>query len=181
MHALIVGARGVGKSTLIHRVLSELGRPLFGFETKKESAMEASALGDPIYIYDVGEEHRQAPENLVGYCKNQHATAITEAFDRYADKLMRPIPCGAIVKLDEIGFLEAKAQRFCDAILALLDGSTPVIAAVKDKDIPFLGQVRNHPGAKCFYITQENRDALYEEVLDFMKRQIEEMIRREEH
>ena len=176
MHALIVGGRGVGKSTLIRRVLSELGRPLFGFETKKESALEDPVLGDPIYIYDAGAERRQTPENLVGYCKNRHATSITEAFDRYADKLMRSVPHGAIIELDEIGFLEAKAQRFCDAILALLDGSTPMIAAVKDKDIPFLAQVRSHPNAKCFYITPENRDALYEEVLSFMKRQVEEFI-----
>ena len=178
MHALIVGPKGVGKSTLIGRVLSELGRPLFGFETKKESAMENPVLGDPIYIYDAGAEHQQTPENLVGYCKNRHATPITEAFDRYADKLMRPIPNGAIIKLDEIGFLEAKAQKFCNAILSLLDGSTPMIAAVKDKDVPFLAQVRNHPNAKCFYITPENRDALYEEVLTFMKRQVEEFTRR---
>ena len=43
MHALIVGDRGVGKSTLIRRVLAELNRPLFGYETKKEEQLE-----DPI-------------------------------------------------------------------------------------------------------------------------------------
>lgn len=173
MHALIVGPKGVGKSTLIARVLRELGRPLFGFETKKESALQDPVLGEPIYIYDADAAHRQAPENLVGYCRNRHATPMTEAFDRYAERLMRPTPHGAIIKLDEVGFLEVGAERFCRAILSLLDGGTPVIAAVKDKDIPFLEQVRSHPNAKCFYITQENREALYEEVLGFMKRQIE--------
>ena len=39
MHALIVGDRGVGKSTLIRRVLAELNRPLFGYETKKEEQL----------------------------------------------------------------------------------------------------------------------------------------------
>ena len=181
MHALIVGPRGVGKSTLIRRVLQALERPLFGFETKKESAITDPVLGDPIYIYDAGVTHQQTPENLVGYCKNKHATTIIEAFDRYAGKLTLPVPHGAIIELDEIGFLEAKAQKFCNAILSLLDGSTPVIAAVKDKDVPFLEQVRSHPNAKCFYITQENRDALYEEVLSFMKQQVEEFICQEKH
>lgn len=36
MNALIVGARGVGKSTLIRRVLETLGRPVTGFETEKK-------------------------------------------------------------------------------------------------------------------------------------------------
>ena len=50
MHALIVGDRGVGKSTLIRRVLQELNRQVFGFETKKEEALEDSLRGCPIYI-----------------------------------------------------------------------------------------------------------------------------------
>lgn len=174
MHALIVGPRGVGKSTLIRRVLRELDRPLFGFETKKETHLEDPVKGDPIYIYDAGTEHRQTPENLVGHCKNKHSASMIEAFERYAPKLMQSVPQGAVVELDEIGFMESKSPTFCKAILSLLDGEAPVLAAVKDKDIPFLEQVRSHPNAKCFYITAENRDALYQEVLEFMKKQIGE-------
>ena len=50
MHALIVGERGIGKSTLIRRVLKELNRPLFGFETKKEDALADEVKGSPVYI-----------------------------------------------------------------------------------------------------------------------------------
>ena len=49
-----------------------------------------------------------------------------------------------------------------------------MIAAVKNRDIPFLNQIREHSKARCFSITPENRDALYEEVLLFMKQQLEE-------
>lgn len=38
MHILIVGPRQVGKSTLIDKVLKAAGRPVWGFETKKEAA-----------------------------------------------------------------------------------------------------------------------------------------------
>ena len=81
-----------------------------------------------------------------------------------------------MVELDELGFLEAGSQSFCRAVLQLLDGSRPVIAAVKSLDIPFLNQLRAHPKARCFPITPENRDALYEEVLEFMKQQLEEAL-----
>ena len=40
MHLLLVGAPGVGKSTLIRRVLKKVDRPVFGFETKKRPPME---------------------------------------------------------------------------------------------------------------------------------------------
>jgi len=173
MHAFIVGDRGVGKSTLIHRVLTELNCPVFGFETKKETQLEDPLRGCPIYIYDAGKPHCQTPDNLIGYHRETDLAAITAAFDRYAKNLMASIPEDSVVELDEIGFLEVKSQSFCQAVLQLLDGSRPVIAAVKNRDIPFLNQIREHPKARCFSITPENRDALYEEVLTFMKQQME--------
>ena len=83
-----------------------------------------------------------------------------------------PVPNGHIVLLDEVGFMEASSKAFCGAVLSLLDGDIPVLAAVKDKEIPFLEQVRNHPKGKCFYITEENRDELFAEVLEFLRAQL---------
>ena len=174
MHALIVGDRGVGKSTLIQRVLAELNRPLFGYETKKEEQLEDPVRGCPVYLYDAGSPHRQMPENLIGYNKEPTAASVTAAFDRYAPRLMEQIPEGSVVELDEIGFLEAKSERFCQAVLHLLEGKNPVIAAVKNRDIPFLQTIRSHPKTRCFVITAENRGTLYEEVLEFMTQQLEE-------
>ena len=174
MHALIVGDRGVGKSTLIRRVLKELNRPVFGFETKKEEQLEDSLRGCPIYIYDAGKPHCQTAENLIGYHRETDFGAFAAAFDRYAPKLMACVPEDALVELDEIGFLEANAEDFCRSVLHLLDGDRPVIAAVKNRDIPFLNQIREHPKARCFFITPENRDVLYEDVLAYMRQQWEE-------
>lgn len=174
MHALIIGDRGVGKSTLIRRVLEELKCPVFGFETKKEEALEDPVRGCPIHIYDAGSPHCRTPETLIGYHREQDVAAITAAFGRYAPKLMEPVPEDAVVELDEIGFLEAKAAHFCRAVTHLMDGNRPVIAAVKNREIPFLNALRAHPNARCFYITAENRDDLYVEVLEFMKQQLEE-------
>ena len=174
MHTLIVGDRGVGKSTLIRRVLQELNRPVFGFETKKEATLEDPVRGCPIYIYDAGKSHIRTSNNLIGYHKERDMPAITAAFDRYAPKLLEPMPEAALVELDELGFLEARSEAFCRAVLGLLDGDRPVLAAVKDRDIPFLNAIRAHPAARCFHITEENRDELFEEVLEFMKQQLEE-------
>ena len=174
MHALIVGDRGVGKSTLIRRVLNELNRPVFGFETKKEELLEDPVRGCPIYIYDAGKPHVRTQENLIGHHREQDIAAMTAAFDWYAPKLLEPIAEDAVVELDEIGFLEAKSDAFCQAVLHLLEGKNPVIAAVKNRDIPFLQTIRSHPKTRCFVITAENRGALYEEVLEFMTQQLEE-------
>lgn len=173
-HALIVGARGGGKSTLIQRVLKELDQPVSGFLTKKETSLADVQSGSPVYIYDPGMPRRQSSENLAGTCGAHGFTVIQGAFDRYAQRLLTPVPKDHAVIMDEIGFMESEEKVFCDAVLSLLDGDVPVIAAVKNKAVPFLEKVRSHPKCRCFFITEENRDALYYEVLDFMKMQIEE-------
>ena len=73
--------------------------------------------------------------------------------------------------MDELGFMESKAENFCSTVLRYLDGDIPIIAAVKDKSTPFLDAVKSHPNCKCFFISEENREELAEEVLAFMKEQ----------
>lgn len=172
MHALIVGPRGVGKSTLIRRVLASLGKPVWGFETKKEDSLADDELGSPVYIYDAGIPHLQSTSNLVGYCKNHRFSTTKAAFDRYAPRLRSCAPEGSIILMDELGFMESASEDFCSAVLSLLEGDVPVIAAVKDKDTPFLEAVRLHPNCRCFFISEENRDELYPEVLDFVQQQL---------
>lgn len=173
MHALIVGERGVGKSTLIRRVLDALDCPVFGYETKKEVSLEDPIRGCPVYIYEAGLPHVQSEENFLGYNREGASDSVTAAFERYAPKLRRGYPKGCVVELDEIGFLEARSEAFCRAVTGLLDGGTPVIAAVKSKPVPFLMALREHPKAKCFFISEDNREELFAEVLAFMKQQLE--------
>lgn len=171
IHVLIVGAQGVGKSTLIRKVLSELCLPVCGYETKKEDALADPALGTPIYIYPAGAEHIQSPDRLLGYRCCRNPVTFTEAFDRFADRLNGEEDRGIVV-LDEIGFMESDAEKFRAAILRKLDGDVPVIAAVKNADTPFLRTVREHPKCRCFCIDESNRDDLFDQVLEHLRKEL---------
>lgn len=171
MHALIVGPRQVGKSTVINKVLKSLDRPVWGFATKKESDLLDPKLGHPIYIYDAAGPRTQTKENLVGYCFNHCPLVYTEVFENHAKRLQTPPEKGSIILMDELGFMESRAEDFCKVVLKHLDGDIPVIAAVKDKSTVFLDAVKNHPNCKCFFISEENRDELAEQVIEFLQKQ----------
>lgn len=172
MHTLIVGARQVGKSTLINKVIAELGCTICGFETKKEDALADEVYGSPVYIYKAGRVHEQTDDNLLGYCKGKHPEVIENAFDRAAHLISEAETTGDLIKMDEIGFMESSSEIFCGEIMRCLDGSRPVIAAVKHNDTPFLDSVRSHPNCRCFFINAENRDELFPEVLQFVREQL---------
>ena len=91
-------------------------------------------------------------------------------FDTLGAQLIESAPKGGIILMDELGFLENDARVFQSAVLCALDGDTPVLAAVKPKDTPFLRAVRGHENAELVFIDEQNRDALLEKLLPHILR-----------
>lgn len=159
-HILICGEIGVGKSTLIRRLLLESTRTLGGFITKRISDGKAA----PVYIHPAWQpvrERRFGQENLIGTSLGQ---CFPEVFDTYGVSLLTPQP-GELLLMDELGFMESNAEVFCNTVLLALSGNIPVLAAVKKRETRFLSAVKNHPNAEVFEITMQNRDELYKLLL----------------
>lgn len=167
-HILICGEVGVGKSTLIQRLLAHDTRPLYGFITKKLTPDENGF--HPIYIHPAAaQERRFEPENLIGTCDRRIHNINLDAFNTLGVAYLQAKP-GGLILMDELGFMEAKAEAFTRAVMQALDGDIPVIAAVKSRtDVPFLNELRAHPNCKVCWITPENRDELYEQLLGGMQ------------
>ena len=106
---------------MIRRVIAEIGKPIFGFETVKEISLSVPGKGDPVYIYEAGSPRVRTADNLAGYCGNRCFTSNRDVFNRYAPKLLQPVPEEHIILLDEIGRMESSAEAFRNAILSLLD------------------------------------------------------------
>lgn len=174
MHALIVGDRGVGKTTLLNKIATSLALPYAGYVTRKEDTLYDEKKGVPVCIYEAGKVKVPTADAIAGYCKDERPAPIRSTFDAFADKLIANTEDDDWIIMDEIGTMETCSDSFCDAVLSLFDREKPILAAVKSKERPYLERIRKHPNCKCFVITKENRDCLYDEVLEFVKKQIEE-------
>lgn len=173
MHTLIVGSNEMPRRKLIDRILNQLAPcpPLYGYRSVKEAPDETGNA--PIYIYPAAGVRIRRPENLLGWCRDRQATAYPQVFERYA-YLIEQAEKDGLLLLDEIGPMESRSPRFCSAVQNALDGEIPILASVRDKDTPFLAQVRNHPKAVCFYLTQENLHQVYPAALAFLQAQLNE-------
>ena len=166
-HILISGERGVGKSTLIERLLSASTLPRYGFITKMRPAGPDGF--HPVYIHPAGQlphERVYTDANCIGTCDSRTHRPRPDVFNTLGVRYIQGARPDGIIVMDELGFFEAKAEGFTVAVLAALAGDIPVIAAVKSRtDILFLNAVRSAPRAEVFHITPENRDELFEKLL----------------
>jgi nucleoside-triphosphatase len=169
-HILIVGCNGAGKSALIRRLLHDVPVPVYGFRTRMEAPACVGGAA-PVYIHGAAGESACTRDYLVGTCCDGRPTCFPAAFER-AVPLLRGIPSGSIVLMDELGVMESDATGFCAAVLDCLDGEELVIAAVRDKQTAFLEAVRAHPRAKCLLLTPENGDALFLEAKALLVEQL---------
>ncbi len=163
-HLLICGERGVGKSTLIRRLLAHNTRPLGGFVTLRLKTPDENGFY-PIYLYDAAQpegERRSTRENLVGSCDSRSSVRHSEVFDTLGVRCIESTPEDGLILMDELGFLENGAPAFQRAVLDALDGETPVLAAVKPRDTDFLRAVRGHERAELVFLDEGNREVLYE-------------------
>ena len=168
-HLLITGARDAKCGALLAEVIETLGLTAGGgFRTIMDGPDAGGS--EPVYLYGMDEPQTRDLKHLAGRCKDFQATGYPEVFDAFVPKLAVLPPKGTIILLDQLGLMENQARSFQKAVLDLLDGDIPVLAAVRLLDTPFLNAVRAHPNALCLRLTAENREEIYQEALAFLRR-----------
>ena len=96
------------------------------------------------------------PEALVGRRGGTYEK-YPENFDLRGCALLAPGGCD-LVLMDELGRMELDALAFRAAVMAALDGDTPVLGVIKPEHNAFLDGVRSHGGVEVFPLTLENRN-----------------------
>lgn len=163
MKILLCGDVNSGKSTMIEKLVADMGEAPRGYITVRRPA---GADGKSyVYLYDVA----SPPENIAdAQVIMSISDAGTERHPEYMDSLavsyLGDIPEGSLVVMDEIGTLESAAPAFQREVMRILSGNYSVFAAVKAQNTEFLRAVRRHPDCELYIITPENRDDLYAQI-----------------
>ena len=168
-HIVLTGAKQVGKSTLLERLLQHCTVPLGGFLTRSTPRQPDGTHS--VYLYPAGSTERPTEtQNHIGDACFGLKTTHPEVFETLGVQYLSCNHAGLIV-MDELGFMESDAKNFCRAVLNLFDGDTPILAVCKDKPgIPLLDAVRSHPNTKLYTVTEQNREELFEELLPILLR-----------
>ena len=173
MHLLITGEVGVGKTTLIKKLLEKIPEDkLYGFYTQKISPDGKWGKTGDIYIFPAPYEEDPKKTHCVAEILGNHQFNLhMEAFEKYGVSLLENIPDGSYVLMDELGFLESKASKFCQKVIELLDRKVCVIGVIKPTHTEFLDKIRSHEKVALYHITEDNRDQLAEDLLQILEKE----------
>ena len=115
-HLLICGERGVGKSTLIRRLLKHSTREVGGFVTKRLPIADENGFF-PIYLYPASqkedERHNEAA-NLVGTCDSRSPRSSRRTHRSCAPCAgMRTRSLSSLTSRTVTRFLKSSCRTFC--------------------------------------------------------------------
>ena len=175
MHVFVTGPPGSGKSTVVNKTIELIsdriaardraGFIVAGFITYK------GVDGDPnIYI-------ESASEPLKRYAFAQSGPGGASGFradvlENEGAALLEDAPEADLICMDELGFMEDAAPAFKKRVMACLDGSVPIIGALREKrrgnEISWHLPIKAHPSVTVLRVDECNRDGLPSRIVNII-------------
>ena len=165
---LLTGAPGVGKTTLLRRLLAEVSVPRGGFLTA-EIREGGARLGFTLETLD-GRKGVLAHRRLPGPPRVGAYGVDLAVLDGLGTAALEvAVAAGSLTVIDEIGKMECASPRFVAALEAALTAGVPLLATVMLSPHPVADRVKAHPAARCLTVTRANRDACLAEATTLLR------------
>jgi len=170
-HILVTGLPGVGKTTLIRKVLAGLppAFPVAGFFTG-ELREGGHRVGFEIETLD-GRKGVLSHVRFQSPCRVGRYGVDIGGFERLVLPILRAGEPDLYV-IDEIGKMECFSGPFVQAMTALLDAGTPVFGSVALKGGGFIETVKARSDVTLVEVTVRTRDSLVGQIVPELRKQL---------
>jgi nucleoside-triphosphatase len=161
---LLTGVPGVGKTTIIKKVVAGLGDRAAGFFT--EEVREASTRSGFDVITLDGRRAVLSRKTL----KSRHRVGKYGVDVRGIDSVAVPaiddaVSRNKIVVIDEIGKMELFSKAFREAVMRAFAAPNPLVAVIMLKPNPFADAIKQRDYVEVIRVTEGNRDSLPRTIL----------------
>jgi nucleoside-triphosphatase len=167
-NVFVTGKPGVGKTTIIERVLQALDVDAGGFCTREiREAGERVGFsidglnGDSGILARVGFE---SPFRVGRYGVNRddlERVGVAALNDAVAN--------ASLIVMDEVGRMELCSETFRAAVARALDSEKPLLGTLQARSNDFLDSIRAREDVELFTVTTANRECLVPFIRDRMK------------
>ncbi len=162
---LITGKPGVGKTTLIRKIVGQLPSiPMAGFYTS-EIRFKGNRYGFQLQGLN-GDRRTLAYANLHSQDRVGKYGVDTQGFEVFLKNLDLLNPRLELIVIDEIGKMELFSPRFRAIVRHILDSDKLLLASIASHGKGFIREIKQRPDIRLLQVTHHNRDDLMSEVLE---------------
>ncbi len=166
MAIFLSGPTGVGKSTVIQKVVAALHVTPGGFVTRSVY----TDVGDMISVHMCGADGYDPGAEVGLRLPDGTWRGNPAAFDGAGVSLLERRPQAPLLLMDELGFMEGEALVFQEKVLTCLAARTFVLGVMKPFSLPFLDAVRSVSGVREIAVNLRNREGLPQEIIAIIKK-----------
>ena len=164
-NVFVTGRPGVGKTTIIERVLAALDVDAGGFYTR-EVRENGKRIGFSIVDLN-GETGVLARVGLESPHRVARYGVDREDLERVGVAALEQAVDGSdLIVMDEIGRMELCSEAFMSAVMRALDSAKPVLGTLQASENEFLDAVRARDDVEVHEVTSANRECLVPVVRD---------------
>ena len=158
---LICGPPGVGKTTLIKKILKKINLRAGGFYTE-EIRGRSNRVGFKIISLD-NQEGILAHINIKDSQRvGRYGVNINDLENIGARSLEQALKNDDLIIIDEIGKMEVFSEEFKEKVLDCLSSKKIVLAAISMVGDKFISNIKRRDDIILFKVTKENRNKLIE-------------------
>ncbi|NNF96017.1 MAG: AAA family ATPase, partial [Halobacteria archaeon] len=154
---LLTGTPGIGKTTLIRRVASQLSAYRLGGFYTEEIREAGQRKGFRLVTFN-GEEGVMAHVNFDHRYRISKYGVDVAVIDHFAETALALVDAVDVYFIDEIGKMECFSTIFVTKVKVLLNSDKPVVATVAKKGTGLIEAAKHSPGSELWEMTTANRD-----------------------
>ena len=164
---LLTGLPRVGKTTVIRQVADGLGKQRMGGFYTEEIRDRTDRLGFQIITFD-GQKQVMAHIDFPMTLHVGRYGVDLEAIDSLAVPALTSDEQVDLYLIDEIGKMECLSNLFVQAMRQLVQSGKPIVATVAQMGDGFIKEIKDHPSAWIWEVTQKNRNQMPGRVLNWI-------------
>lgn len=169
MNYLLTGHPGVGKTTIIKKIIEKLKLPAGGFYTE-EIREDNVRMGFAVATLS-GFKGVLAHRNFKSRYKVGNYGVGVYTLNRIGVKeIQMCLMEKKIIVIDEIGKMELLSPQFQEVVEKALNADNPVLGTVTLAHHPFAQKVKAREDVKIFEVTRENRDEILKTLTKELKK-----------
>lgn len=167
-HIILTGKPGVGKTSVIKKVIPSLGSAAGGLYTEEIRIM-GKRMGFRVVTLDGEDGILAHVDSKTNYRVGKYRVDL-DSFEKVAiPALEKAIKDKSIIVIDEIGKMELFSMKFRDVIRDIFDGTKSLLCVIKENGDPFTENIKKRKDVSVITVDYENRDSLPGKIIETLK------------